>query len=86
MSGKILKFIIDNINRLQLFDYVFIFMISAFMGFGLFCIFRWLYGARFKAQSDLIEIKDKIIASYEQTIERLSRERKKTKRERRASS
>lgn len=38
--------------------------LALFLGFGLFLLFRWLYGARLEAQGSLIDLKDKTIEHY----------------------
>jgi uncharacterized protein YecT (DUF1311 family) len=45
-------------------QWVVLLALALFLGFGLFLLFRWLYGARLEAQGSLIDLKDKTIEHY----------------------
>jgi uncharacterized protein YecT (DUF1311 family) len=45
-------------------QWVVLLALAFFFSFGLFLLFRWLYGARLEAQGSLIDLKDKTIEHY----------------------
>src|SRR4051812_13794826 len=69
--GEILKFIIDNFNRLKPFDYFLIVLVASILSFGVFLIFRWLYSTYIKTQSDLIQLKEQAVSTYKAKAEEL---------------
>jgi hypothetical protein len=73
--SEIVKFIFDNFNKLTIVDFIIIISFIILFCFGLFFIFRWLFSERFKAQKELISIKDDIINTYKDKIKILDEER-----------
>jgi hypothetical protein len=66
--SELLKFIMENFKRLQLFDYVLLLLISILTGFSLFLLFRWLYSAIFKKQSELLKLRDEEVKGYKNIL------------------
>lgn len=67
--SEIFQFLTKNYERLTVIDWGLVIFVSAFASIGLFVIFRWLYDARYKAQSELIGIQNDSILRLKERIE-----------------
>jgi hypothetical protein len=73
--SDILKFIVDNFNQLQPFDYFLILLFVGLSSLGISIASRKIYGAVIEAQSNLIQIKDETIAAHKESSDRLKTEK-----------
>lgn len=67
--SEIFQFLTKNYERLTVIDWGLVILVSVFAAIGLFVMFRWLYDARYKAQSDLIGIQKESILQLKERIE-----------------
>ena len=72
MSSKLLEYLLKNVGKLTFTDLLLLGVTALLVGVALFAIFRWLYDARFKAQHDLLEIKEETIGSLRARLQDLA--------------
>lgn len=75
VDSDLIKFLDENIGRLEPFDYFLILTMGVLIGFGAYFIIRSIYRQVIAAQENLITIKDKTIEHHEKTLSSLAAER-----------
>jgi len=72
LQSDILKFLSDNIGKLEPFDYLLIAVAVLLVGVGVYTLLKSIYQQVIKAQEHLIALKDKTIEQHEKTINSLT--------------
>jgi hypothetical protein len=77
LDSDLIRFLAENIGRLEPFDYFLIVLVGALIGFGAYFIVRSIYRQVIAAQEKLITIKDKTIEHHEKTLSSLESDKAK---------
>jgi hypothetical protein len=80
VDSNLVKFLGENIGRLQPFDYFLILVMVVLIGLGVYFIISSIYRQVIAAQEKLITIKDKTIEHHEKTLSSLAKERAELKK------
>ncbi len=75
--SEIVKFILDNISKLNALDFGLILATAAVLSYGAYKLLSGLFQKRHEAQDDLLRLKEDVISTYQRQVQLIENERTK---------
>ncbi len=78
--SDIIKYVAENFSALKPFDYFLIIVFTLLLSFGIYKILKWIYKERISTQHEVIKLKDSIIESTKEYMEKLEKDKEELER------